>query len=253
MNRQQAIQILSLYRPGTADVKDPAFTEALLLCEGDPELKLWLKAHCEAYSALRARFKEIPVPEGFKEQILAERKIRTTALQPRRPVIYAAVAAVAAVAVLVFTLVSLWWQPGTRQPTFADAMVSTALSSPYPMALETNDLVQIRGFLAQNKFDADFVVPKQLQNRTQPTGCALLSWHGQRVSMICFHSGKPLGPGESSDLFLFVADNPSILEKQTESPLLAKVSRATTASWTQDGKTYLLVAAGDEQFIREYL
>jgi hypothetical protein len=121
------------------------------------------------------------------------------------------------------------------------------------MALETNDLSRIRGFLAQNKFDSDFVVPKQLQNRAQPTGCALLSWHGQQVSMICFHSGKPLGPGETSDLFLFVADNPSILETQTQSPLLAKVSRATTASWTQDGKIYLLVAAGDEKFIRDYL
>jgi hypothetical protein len=123
----------------------------------------------------------------------------------------------------------------------------------YRMDFETNDLSQIRGFLAQKNFDADFVVSKRLQSQTRPTGCALFTWHGQRVSMICFHSGKPLGPGETSDLFLFVADSPNILETQTERPLLAKVSRATTASWIRDGKTYLLVAAGDEKFIHEYL
>jgi hypothetical protein len=255
MNRQQAKQILSLYRPGTADLNDPAFAEALLVCESDPESKLWFKAHCESYNALRARFKEIPVPEGFKEQILAERKIRTATFQPRRPVIYAAVAAAAALTVLTFVIVSLWWQPrvDTGQPSFRDWTVSTALLNNYGMALETNELSQIRKFLAQKKFDADFVVPEQLQNQARPTGCALLMFHGQRVSMICFHSGKPLGPGETSDLFLFVADSSDILETQARTPRLAKVSRATTASWSQDGKTYLLVAAGDENFLREYL
>jgi hypothetical protein len=254
MNRQQAKQILSFYRPGTADMNDPAFAEAHPVCESDPELKLWFKAHCESYNALRARFKEIPVPEGFKEQIIAERKIRTTTVQSRRPVIYAAVAAVAAMVVLTFVIVSLWWQPGADvgQPAFRDWTVSAALLN-YRMDFETNDLSQIRAFLAQKKFDGDFVVPKRLQNQARPTGCALLAWHGQRVSMICFHSGKPLGPGETSDLFLFVADSSNILETQSETPLLAKVSRATTASWSQDGKTYLLVAAGNEEFIHEYL
>jgi hypothetical protein len=253
MNRQQAKQIISFYRPGTADLHDPAFAEALPFCENDPELKVWFKAHCESYNALRARFKEIPVPEGFKEQIIAERKIRTTAFQSRWPVICAAVGAVVAVAVLMFVIVSLW-QPDRDigQPAFRDWTVSTALLN-YRMDFETNDLSQIRGFLAQKQFDPDFVVPGQLQNHAQPTGCAMLRWHGQRVSMICFRSGKPLGPGETSDLFLFVADSHDILETQTGTPQLAKVSRATTASWSRDGKTYLLVAAGDEKFIREYL
>jgi len=253
MNRQQVRQVLSLYRPGTADANDPDFADALRACESNPELKLWFKAHCESCQALRARFKEIPVPEGLREQIIAERKINTTS-QPRRPVIYAAVTAMAAVALLTFVIVSLWWQPRahTGQPAFRDWTVSYALLN-YGMALETNDLSQIRSFLAGKNFTADFVAPEALRNKARPTGCALLTWHGQRVSMICFHSGKPLGPGETSDLYLFVADNGSILKTPGGIPELAKVSRATTASWSRDGKTYVLVAAGDEQFIREYL
>jgi hypothetical protein len=35
------------------------------------------------------------------------------------------------------------------------------------MDFETNDLRQIRGFLAQQKFDGDFVVPEHLQNHAR--------------------------------------------------------------------------------------
>src|SRR4029079_15043537 len=52
MNTQQAKEILSLYRPGTADAEDPSFAEALRLCERDPELERWFSEHCAVYSAL---------------------------------------------------------------------------------------------------------------------------------------------------------------------------------------------------------
>lgn len=75
----------------------------------------------------------------------------------------------------------------------------------FGMDFETNDVIQIRGFLV-----------------------------------------------EESDLFLFVADGPDILETPAGTPRLAKVSLATMASCYQAGKTFL-VEAGDEDLIREYL
>src|SRR5260370_3765428 len=73
MTNQQAKEILMLFRPGTDDPADPDFARALALAKGDPELASWFDEHCQAREAIRVRFKAIAVPEGLKEQILAER------------------------------------------------------------------------------------------------------------------------------------------------------------------------------------
>src|SRR5215831_12326031 len=102
MTAQQAKEILTLFRPDSFDAADPEFTEALQLCERDPQLKRWFDEHCAVYRELRARFRQIAVPEGLKEQILAERKVHTTPFRSRLKLFAAAAAAITALAVLVF-------------------------------------------------------------------------------------------------------------------------------------------------------
>jgi len=252
MNRQDAKKILSLYRPGSADAQDPVFGEALSFCEGDPECKAWFKSHCDSYVALRAIFKQIAIPEGFREQILAERSVHMTTARPPRLKFFAMATAL----VLVTLMIGLYWSHTRRTdnlPDFRNWTVSNSLRI-YRMDLESPDLDRIRNFLAKNNSASDYVLPERLQTSAKATGCALLEWHGRPVSMICFHSGKPLYPGETSDLFLFVTDGSAVNGVPNEpKPALTKVSRTTTACWQDKGKIYFLVAAGDEQFIREYL
>ena len=66
MNRDEAKNFLLLYRPGTADADDPQIAGALALAKRDPELARWLEEHCARQEALRAKFREITVPEGLK-------------------------------------------------------------------------------------------------------------------------------------------------------------------------------------------
>ena len=68
MTTQEAKKILTLYRPGSVDAKDPEFSEALLLARQDAELKGWLDEHYAVQSAIRERFKGIAVPEGLTWQ-----------------------------------------------------------------------------------------------------------------------------------------------------------------------------------------
>jgi hypothetical protein len=251
MNPEQAKEILSLYRPGTADAEDAYFCEARRQCEADPELKRWFDEHCATYIALRAKFKQVPVPEGLKEQILAERKVHTLPLW-RRPVVL--VAAAAAVVALI-TLVSQWPSPRELSgfPAYLTRMVS-AVRRTYGMELVTDNLEGIRAFFQQRQANADYVLPAALQQKAQATGCALLSWQGQPVSMICFKSGRPLPPGQMSDLWLLVVQHGSIAgAPSTNVPSLAEVNGAATASWTAGGKVYILVAEGNEDFLRQYL
>jgi len=72
--------------------------------------------------------------------------------------------------------------------------------------------------------------------------------------MICFRTGKPLPPGQQADLWLFVADRASMKgAPDAASPQFAKVNQLVTATWSQDGKLYLLATEGDEQVLRKFL
>lgn len=252
MNNHEAKQILLLFRPGTADETDPSFDEARQLARTDPELAQWLKAHSEAYLVLRQKFQSIPIPAGLKEQILSERKIHRSAFQIYwRP----ALAIAAVVALLLGIYATVWHVPqADRYATYRKRMTETALRS-YYMELISRDPAAIRAFLKSKNAPADYSLPSGLRTASV-VGCVASKWHGNPVSMICFKSGRPLPAGDQSDLWLFVTDRKTIANPPSEerrAPVFARVNKATTASWSGDGKIYLLAAVGDEAFLRKYI
>ncbi len=240
-----------LYRPGTADAQEPEFAEALECARQDPDLQRWFEERCAVHRAIRARFKQIAVPEGLKQQILSERPAPTKILWLRQPVVLAAAAAI----VLLLSLAPLWLRP-RAEDTFANYMIRMAgiALRGYDMATETNDLQQIHSYLAQQQAPADYVLPAGL-GKVAAAGCAVEKWQGTKVSMICFRTGKPLPPGAKSDLWLFVIDRASVKGAPAAGPpQFAKVNKLITATWTQGDKLYLLGTEGDdEQAVRQYL
>src|ERR1035437_224945 len=104
VNKQRAKEILMLYRPGAADAEDPECADALEFARQDPDLQRWFEERCTVHEAIRARFKQITVPEGLKEQILSERRVHTIPMWRRQSVVLAAAASV----VLLVSLAALW-------------------------------------------------------------------------------------------------------------------------------------------------
>src|SRR5439155_22034322 len=85
-------------------------------------------------------------------------------------------------------------------------------------------------------------------------GFDVLAWQGNRVAMVCFHSGRPLAPGAKTDLFLFIIERKAVPNPPpAEPPQLAQANRISTASWTSGGLVYVLAADGDVAFLRKYL
>jgi hypothetical protein len=254
MTDTEVKEILRLYRPGTADGADPAFAEALASCEGNAELKKWLAEHCALYSAMRAKFKQIAVPEGLKEQIIAERKAHTSKV----PVWQKAVILVGAAAA-VLTVLSQFQPPPKERHDFAtyrDWMVGNTLRGYTTMDTNTSDLDSIRAFLTQKKDIADYALPANLQKNAKPAGCVATEWQGKRVSMICFQTGRPLKPGLPSDLWLFVIDRSSATDPPTSpKPVVNQGPQAgvVTASWTIGNKSYVLATEGDKKFLEQFL
>lgn len=251
MNRDEAQKILSIYRPGTADEEDPQVAEALEVARQDPDLARWLGEHSARQMMLRERFRQIAVPAGLKEQILYEHAAQSKVVfwQPRFILAAAAVLA-AMVVVTVF-----WFRPRETDDTFAvyrSRMVRVALRG-YAMDLATNDPVRIRAYLASNGAPTDYVLPGPLRKAAM-IGCAIEQWQGAKVSMICFRTGRPLSPGEQSDVWLFVVERSAVKNAPAQRKAqITSVNRLVTATWTQDDMLYLLGTPGDEQAIRRFL
>ena len=143
MNRDDAKNVLLLCRPDTADVADPQMAEALVLVKQDAELARWFDEHCTRQEILRAKFRQIPVPAGLKEQIISEQAALEKIIVWRR---YPTLTAVAAIIVILFALAAIWRQlpaPDNTLAIYRNRMVGVALRG-YAMDLATNNPAQIR-------------------------------------------------------------------------------------------------------------
>lgn len=252
MNTDEAKRTLFLYRPGTADSEDPSFADALALCERDPDLKDWFERHCSVRAALRSKLRQCPVPEGLKEQILAERpsQLRSRTRRHSGPVLAGAIA----VLLLLVAGVGLFQTVAPRQtPLMAlrDRMVGKAFKV-YSMDLETAQAARVRSFLARRGAPAEFHLPEGVQS-TLLLGCIATEWRGNPVSMICF-SSQTNRVNPPPDLWLFVAKNSAASgAPATDHPLFDQSNGVTTAIWSREGDTYILVREGTPAEIRKFL
>lgn len=250
MNRERAKQILLLHRPGDVGDEDPEMAEAFALLGRDAELQRWFEGQRAVQAAVRRAFRTISPPAAFKEQIISERPWHTRPVRPRHLMV------ATAAALALFALVLWWPTPQPREDRsfagYRSRMVGTAQRA-YGMELETNNLESIRVFLKAHGAPSDFVAPSGL-SRATGTGCLTIPWRGSQVSMICFRTGQPLPPGQDSDLWFFIIDHAIVPDAPaTEVPQMAIVKKVATASWTWEGKAYVLAVDGDEALLKEFL
>ena len=253
MTTHEAKQILRLYQPWTREEPDDEMRTALAQVEQDPELAAWFSEYTALQSGLRAKFKEIQVPEALKEQIISERKARLT-IRNRRKVALSVLGVAAVVFLILGVAGILFWPDETqRLAGFQNRMVGSVVRSYPRMDLETSNLNQIRQYFSEHRGLADYVLPAAL-NQTPGTGCKLLSWQGKTVSMVCFHGGKALSP-KKADVYLFVIAKRDLPDAPPDGapPKFGRVSRLSVGSWTKGNLTYVLAAEGDEHFLRKFL
>jgi anti-sigma factor RsiW len=243
MDSQQAREILLCHRPGIDDASDLDLAEALGQAKRDPELAHWLEQQGALQKAIRSRFREIPLPAGLKERIMAERRIVRLPVWWKSPAFLAAAAGI----VLIIGLASLWFMPREDHSFLAyqDRMVRNVLRN-YTMDMVTNDLPQIRDYLQKNQAHGDYVLTPELE-KLPGEGCAILRWNDRPVSLICFDAGN------ETDLFLFVIDRSDVPDAPAPPKAqFRKVNKLMTASWSAGNKAYVLAGPGDQQFLQRF-
>jgi len=240
MNREEAKEILALYRPGIDDPAEPDLAAALELARQDADLARWLDQRSALYNATRQKFKEVPVPDQLLERILINPR-RTPELW-RSQLLWAAAAAIA-----LFIGVTTLLHRENREYTFAafrSKMVRTAMRN-YDMPLMTNNLAVIRTYLTTNNAHGDYVLTPPLA-KLPGEGCVIFPWHSRTVSLVC------LDGGQGRDVFLFVINRNAVADPPKSREIQA-VGKLPTAAWSEGDKTYLLATKGDERFLRSLL
>ena len=251
MNVNEAKIVLLSYRPETVEAADPQIAAALALAQRDPELARWLADQSAQREALRAQFRRLPAPAGLKEQIISEQAARER-LDHRRSRLTAA----ALVGIILLAGLTMFWTLSHPREDMLEAyrnqMVGIALNG-YGMDFLTNNPTELRAYLAQHQAPADYVLPASLQ-KAAVVGCAVQGWQQQKVSMLCFRTGRPLPANQSSDLWLFVVPRALIKDApESGQPRFATVNGLITAVWAQGDEVYLLGTAGAESVLQQFL
>jgi len=251
VDKQQARQILELYRPGMDDA-DPQFAEALAFARRDPELGRWLEEQGAVYASIRDKIKELPVPSALRDQILAERKVVRVPVAWWRSQFLQGVAAVAVICVSIIAIaVQLHSWNGLRNArtsfaAFRDQMTYLAAAG-YSLDVKSDSFDTLRQQFASNGWPSDYTVPAGLTKLVVRGGC-LTKWENHKVSMLCLKSADQHG------VWLYVIEQKALPDAPKQAtPQLKPEGTIATASWSKDGKTYLLTAEGSEQFLRTLL
>jgi hypothetical protein len=156
--------------------------------------------------------------------------------------------AAAAAVVMLIGLSALWLAAPEEEDsfdTYRSRMVSSVLRQ-YRMDIETSDKARIREFLAKNDAPAEYVLAGDLE-ALPAIGGGVLSWRDRRVSMVC------LDGGEEGTVFLFVVDRSAVRHPPPLRPRYERVSRLTTASWSDAERAYVLATHGDEDALQDLL
>lgn len=244
MTREEAKEILSAYRHGTDDEKDPLFAEALALARRDAELSAWLAESLAFDQSVRVELAQVAAPLDLRETILARRKI----IQPApwwNPHLSARQMAAAAAVVLALGVAALW--AGQRPPTFAEFRRDIADqswgSNPHVEAKAAN-LNDVRDYLAANGVATNFALPPVLA-QSKVRGCTLMRWRGQKVPVLCFNA-------ENKHLHLVVVDRTLFPDAPTETPETDQWQSWRTASWSKDEHSYVLNGLGTHAFVKQF-
>lgn len=245
---RDARAILATYRPGTSDDADPAYAEALELCRRDAELARWLETQGEVDKQLRLALREIPVPHDLEARILAAAQTTRRRAAPWR---WPAVLIPAAAAlVLAIVAQNLWFTPPEqiRMDAYQNQMISIVAPEHFEPEIEVDNLEALRIAFVRHQWPADYHVPSGL-HAIEVEGGSLLEWQGQKISLLCLET--------SDDLYvwMFVLDRSVLTDAPPPGvePRIAKRGGFTTAAWTGEHRTYLVIADGDEEFLRGLL
>jgi hypothetical protein len=248
MDNREAKFILSAYRPGGQDAADPRFSQALEQARRDPILQRWFSESIAFDAALTERLRAVPVPGDLRESILAGAKVTRAShwTYPLRKW------AIAAAVILIAILGSSIWH--STRPTHLAGWQNAALEVILSLVrqestfdAQSSDPHELLAWLRSNHAPAAEKLPDNL-GKLASVGCKTFFWNGNRVSVICFTRS------DGGLIHLITINSSAASDRRLKhEPRLLQHEQWATATWREDGMTYMLALEGSRDQLRSYL
>lgn len=209
-------ELLSAYRPDTADQNDPLFAQALEQLEHDVELKEWFDEQKDMDAEIRAALLTDDAPETLLEDVLefgAEVKKKNRKIirffQPAQLMAIAACIALVGIFAFKDSIINnqiIGYHSALskveQKETFRDAMSLWVADTFIVLDHFAEEPAQLVNYLADAGSPVFDAIPANLEQL--PTlGCKSFKWKDQAVSLICFHSQE----GKIVHLFVLSPSN----------------------------------------------
>jgi hypothetical protein len=245
MNNQEARFILSAYRPGGQDAADPDFREALDQAQRDPALGRWFTQQTATDAQFARAVETIHPPADLRANILAGARLT----QQKRRWQFVKPLAIAAAVMLAATFALTPFVHLHQEKKFT-AWQAASIAT-------INDLVESKDHFSYTSGKPD-TVSQWLQASYAPAaptltpnlshlralGCKVIESGGHRISILCMH----LTPTELVHLVTYDSPTPMLTK-----PRFMQHNGWNTATWTADGKTYMLATKADEEKLKQLL
>lgn len=265
MDNTEARALLGTYRPGVDDPTESRLAEALEMARRDPELARWLAQEQAADAAVSAKLREIVVPAGLKDELLALGNVVQVPQATWLPAWRSALAGAAAAALLTWLAALAFLHPRTSirevalppqvvpvkelasLDDFRAEMISFVRLAP-PLDYESRDPDKLRDYLIREQAPSEMQIPAGL--REMPgMGCRILSFRGHRVALTCFLRKN----GQLLHLIVVDKNAMAAFEGTREKPQEKPEGQWATAAWTEGNLTYVAAVKGDAELLRNYL
>ncbi|MBI4624822.1 MAG: hypothetical protein HY736_16600 [Verrucomicrobia bacterium] len=246
MNNDEAIFILSAYRPDGQDATDPLFAEPLAQARRDPALKDWFGAQLRFDSLVSAKIREVPVPPGLREAILAGARVSMSRRAPPWHRRWPWFAAVAAAIVMAGALVTLRWSDPSRPDlskltrfALRDTAVEGMKHIGSVAALrDTEELLAATRLRSAVDLNLDLA-------RLRADGCRSVRVAGREVLEICF--------GRDHEFHLYLAARGDFAATQPTEPSFSAAGPLSAAGWADARFAYALVTSAGASALRQRL
>jgi hypothetical protein len=247
MTEQEARLILQVSQSGEMDRDDPQIAEALRMAEENPELARWWEEEQAFDRAIAGHLEGISPPLGLKTRILAQGSRSAPAISSWSRWIIG-FAGAAALLFLLVQIADMWRNRSSTAelvPQFASEMVSFIKVKP-SLEMTSGNLGTIETWL-----QAQRAAPEQVPSRLatlEPVGCRILSFRGQKVTLICFRRA------DGRLAHYFVVDRAAFPNLQSGTPpLFRREGDWMTATWLEGNHVYMLVLEGDRESASKFL
>ncbi|MEM9444228.1 MAG: hypothetical protein AAGA18_02650 [Verrucomicrobiota bacterium] len=235
MDLKEAKLILAMYRSDGQDALDPIFSEALELAKRDPDLSQWFEQMRSVDLLISEKMEEITPPTDLRDSLLTAHKVIKPAPSNWLKETWAIAAAlVLSISGLLYWVYSQSQVDSLNFDSFAN--YSAGILEPMPgLDFQASSYQELKNYLEKGGWPTFEQLPRGLRGLAS-LGCKGFHWNGRRVSLICFqpHQGKPL--------HLFAIEQEAWQDQNIKSePLFAQFEGWKSASWQNNGMTYLLL------------